>query len=129
MAYVNPDTVHLHSLALACYEASKAKGFYAPGPNSESLPLKLVLIHSEISEALEELRKNPDPRLLYFREADHKPEGFLFEIADVIIRCLDLVGYLYATDKEPIGLPDFELLLLQKMAFNATRPNKHGKAF
>jgi hypothetical protein len=48
------------------------------------------LIHSELSEALEELRKpnNPD----YYTGEKGKPEGFWVEMADCVIRILDWMG-------------------------------------
>jgi NTP pyrophosphatase (non-canonical NTP hydrolase) len=93
-----------------------SKGFSA----TANIPRALCLLHAEISEALEELRKNDDYLHVYKRESDGKPEGFAYELADVFLRLTNLCGGL--------GI-DLERIVAQKHAFNATRPHKHGKAF
>lgn len=50
-----------------------------------------ALIHSEISEAVEEFRNGNAIDYVYYRE-DGKPEGIAVELADVIIRIFDLWG-------------------------------------
>lgn len=54
-----------------------------------------------------------------------KPEGPLSELADVIIRALDL-GYEEHDEHGDIDLID---MIFLKLAYNATRPYKHGKKF
>ena len=75
----------------------------------------IALMHSELSEALEAARHgNP---------ADHHLPGFdslSVELADCIIRIMDMAA--------GFDLPVAEALI-SKMAFNASRPPKHGKEF
>lgn len=49
----------------------------------------VALIHSEVSEALEHYR---DGRMAIFHHVTGKPDGFPVEMADVIVRCADLMG-------------------------------------
>ncbi len=53
------------------------------------IPEKLCLIHSEITEADDEREAN---QLVTTFEASGKPVGFPTEIADIVIRALDLAG-------------------------------------
>lgn len=50
----------------------------------------LCLIHSEVSEGLEDYRKGIDLREVRTRQKDGKPEGFPTELADIVIRCCDV---------------------------------------
>lgn len=89
---------------------------------------KLLLVHSEITEAVEEYRKGNPFRLTYefdqegmMRQASSlpiaKPEGFPTELADAVIRILDLA--------EACGI-DLEGEIERKMEHNLTRPQRHG---
>jgi len=77
-------------------------------------PLEVhALVSSEIGEATEEVRKG-SPYLYYEGE---KPEGEAVELGDAIIRILD-----YAQRN---GW-DMEDIIHKKMAYNKTRPYRHG---
>lgn len=80
-----------------------------------TIPEKLCLIHSEVSEALEDYRV--DKLATVPRQSDGKPEGFATELADIVIRVMDLAGAL--------GI-DLEAEIVRKMDFNDTRSYRHG---
>lgn len=120
----------LDELADDAHANSRAHGFWDDHdghPHVSQIPTKLMLIVTEVAEAMEVVRDAPTAvedehdyiRKTWYREADGKPEGFGSELADIIIRVLDLA----AAYKVDIGG-----VLVEKMAFNSGRPHKHGKA-
>ena len=101
-----------------------ANGWYdEPVP----FPLAVALLHSEVSEALEAWRQwGTEDATMPVAHLDGtgnldgppKPEGVGSEFADLLIRLLD-----YA---HRFGV-DLEAEYRRKMAFNQTRPYRHGK--
>jgi hypothetical protein len=93
----------IHTLA-------KVKGWYEEERNIGEV---IALIHSELSEALEEWREGTPAYYI----KDGKPCGFWVEMADAVIRILD-----YA-EAQDISL---ESVIEAKHNYNKTRPYRHG---
>lgn len=83
--------------------------------SERNFPEQLMLMVSEIAEALEEYRESGLDQLLYFDGS--KPNGIAAEFADLVIRLADTCGR--------YNIP-LEEALRQKMAYNKTRPYRHG---
>lgn len=119
----------INQLAQQIHAIAKEKGFYDKPVNVAE---KLMLIVTEIAEACEADRKNLyaqnpildiyDTNLEHFnvRFETYIKDSFEDELADAIIRILDLCAYLNIDIQKFIGL---------KMRYNATRPNMHGKEY
>ena len=113
------------------HEWARSKGWWGDAVWDRGIVAeKLLLIHSEITEAVEEYRNGRGLNEVYFptapggehpRPPDCKPEGFPTELADAVIRIFDLA--------EACGI-DLDMEIECKMNYNETRPHKHGgKAF
>jgi len=123
----------LNELAERVYRGNRDKGFW---DKSREMGTILALIHSEVSEALECDRKEkysdvilPDDWDLldsapddifkqYFEE--RVKDTFEDELADIVIRVLDLCGH---------GEIDLDRHIQAKLRYNSLRPHKHGKAY
>jgi NTP pyrophosphatase (non-canonical NTP hydrolase) len=105
----------LTELQARAYNNAKEKGWHEEKRSPGEF---LCLMHSELSEALEEIRGGRDVNDLYFNpEKPLKPEGVPAELADCIIRIFDFCG------AHQINLAE---ALLLKMTYNSTRDWRHG---
>lgn len=119
--------MNIQQLVEEAHNTAKEKGWYDPGTEKTSLEAHMLIV-SEIAEATEEARKG-NPSIYYVdkrgsKVAHHmdegallKPEGELIELADAIIRIADYCGFR--------GW-DLEEAIEAKLAYNATRPHRHG---
>lgn len=91
-----------------CHELAVKGGWWAGRDmmDKELAAVKLALVHSEISEALEGVRKGKMDDHLPHRKAEE------VELADAMIRILDLAG---ARQLDVFGA------MMEKMAYNITR--------
>ena len=106
---------YLNNLAKRAHNTAVAHGFDDEDPWA-SFPTKIALLHSELSEALAEWRAYKN--VIYFAQGKpDKPEGIGAELADVLIRLVDLAYTLNVDLDHIVGL---------KMKYNQGRPWKHG---
>lgn len=104
----------INTVMFDAHHTAVEKGFW--DDNNPNLGEKLMLVCTEVAEAMEEIRNGVDLREVVINQG--KPEGFGVELADVIIRVLDLAGHLDL---------DIASLIRLKMRYNNTRPKKNGK--
>ncbi|WP_182540599.1 nucleoside triphosphate pyrophosphohydrolase family protein [Fontibacillus panacisegetis] len=111
--------VGINKLVKAAHENAVSKGWW---DEDRSFGEIIALIHSEASEALEDYRNGRAINDMWLEPEDEtmmyaKPCGIPSELADIVIRVFDACGR--------YGI-DLERAITKKMAYNATRPQKHG---
>ena len=104
----------LDVLSAILHETAIEKGFWNNPKNFDVFGNKLALVHSEVTEVLEAIRKNKGS------------EEIVEEMVDILIRTLDL----YASMRNG-GFVEHSLdeILFKKMEINKARPALHGNLF
>ena len=104
----------LDALSAMLHEIARDKGFWDGEYNHDKIGNKLALVHSEVTEILEAIRKSQGS------------EKVVEEMADVIIRLLDVYA---AMRNEEQVLHSLDEVLKNKMNKNKERPRLHGNLF
>jgi NTP pyrophosphatase (non-canonical NTP hydrolase) len=104
----------LDILAAVLHETAIQKGFWEGPRNYDQLGNKLALVHSEVTEVLEAIRKNKGS------------EEVVEEMADVLIRTLDLYA---AMRNAGFITHSLDEVLFGKMEKNKARQKLHGNLF
>lgn len=118
LLYLNSQLqkTNVQTLVEKSHQNSVHHGFWATDSNFGE---KIALIHSELSEALEHHRN--DKRVdEVWEDYNGKPDGVPIELADAVIRIMDICGFYNI---------DLAHVIQQKMDYNATRPAKHGRLY
>lgn len=126
---INTDTFrsHWNALQVVLHETALQKGWHNP---SKTFGEQIVMMHSELSEVIEEYRKSDGtPTRIYHSHPlkidldgniigdASKPEGVPIEFADLLIRVFDTAEY--------YGIDLFDAIFT-KARYNLTRSQRHG---
>ncbi len=106
--------MNLNELAIRAHGDACELGWYDQGITKTDCE-SLMMVVTEIAEAVEALRL---PKEAYYEDSKTgKPEGYAVEVADAIIRLLDISAYK--------GW-DMETIIVNKLDYNLTRGHRHG---
>lgn len=103
----------IDNLSIDLHENAKNKGFYdrLDMTDFNSQAKQLAMIHSEVTEVLEALRKSKGE------------EAVVEELSDILIRVFDFYGSLKVSGVVESSLTE---VLNKKIGINASRPKMHG---
>jgi len=107
----------MNKLVKEAHENAVAHGWWE---EDRSFGEVIALMHSELSEALEEYRAGRGFTEIYYttdKQGQQKPEGIPIELADEVIRIFDACGRYGIDLNEAVSI---------KMEYNKSRPYKHG---
>jgi NTP pyrophosphatase (non-canonical NTP hydrolase) len=104
----------LDALAANLHQTAVEKGFWEGEVTHDKIGNKLALVHSEVTEVLEAIRKSKGS------------EEIVEEMADIIIRLLDLYAAMRDENMIEHSLDD---ILDKKLNINKDRPRLHGNLF
>lgn len=104
----------LDALAALLHESARQKGFWDGEYTNDKIGNKLALVHSEVTEVLEAIRKSKGSAKI------------VEEIADIVIRILDVYA---AMRNEEEVIHSLDEILENKINKNKERPRLHGNLF
>jgi NTP pyrophosphatase (non-canonical NTP hydrolase) len=104
----------IDALAATLHQTAVEKGFWDGEVTNDKIGNKLALVHSEVTEVLEAIRKSKGS------------ESVVEEMADVLIRLLDLYA---AMRDDNLIEHSFDEVLDKKLNINKERPRLHGNLF
>lgn len=104
----------LDAMSALLHETAIEKGFWDGEYNHDKIGNKLALVHSEVTEVLEAIRKSQGS------------EKIVEEIADIIIRILDVYAAMRNQEQVTHSLDE---ILYNKIEKNKLRPKLHGNLF
>lgn len=117
----------INSIAQDVFDTAKSKGWHENSPvkrdgtpDPDRIAAMIAMVHSELSEAIEELRTAATFDALtfvHFEQPSGKPVGFAVEMADAVIRIMDTCKQLGVDLGEAMEI---------KMDYNKKRPHRHG---
>lgn len=110
----NQITLGLDDLSSVIHETAISKGFWEGPINHDKIGNKLALVHSEVTEVLEAIRKNKGSKEV------------VEEMADIVIRLLDLYSAMHIAGFIEHSLEEELNLKMQK---NTMRQKLHGNLF
>jgi NTP pyrophosphatase (non-canonical NTP hydrolase) len=106
--------VNLEELAFSIHSNAIEKGFWEPNTENNHVVFylkQLAMVHSEVSEVLEAIRK------------EKGQEVVVEEMADVLIRLLDLWAGMQRDGAVKTTITES---LIEKISINKDRPKLHG---
>ena len=119
---MSEKVIMLNELAAEIHVISQMKGFWPDGDRERNPGEVLMLIVTEVAEAMEEIRDGYPVDLMRYTvdfKGIQKPIGVPSELADIIIRVLDASA--------AWGI-DIDAAVREKTAYNAQRERLHGRA-
>ena len=108
-----PGIHTIHEFVSAAYLDACDRGWH---DKPRAIPEVTNLFHEEAAEMFREYRDGRGPGEIYYDE-NGKPNGFPFELADLVIRAFDAAG--------EFGI-NLEAMIVAKMKYNRTRAHRHG---